>query len=152
MKSQYPLLLISELINNLQHAQYFTKLDVQWGYNNRADHSTGGEDNSKIMLLQPELFAIQAMEGLAVEGAEVDILWDIWQGNQDGQQEELIAQAAWVLKFGCTTSAKSVCADEWALQNGILTFWDHIHVPNVLELCQRIVEQHHDSQIARHSG
>ncbi|SJL08165.1 uncharacterized protein ARMOST_11528 [Armillaria ostoyae] len=34
IKNQYPLPLISELINKLQGAKYFTKLDVRWGYNN----------------------------------------------------------------------------------------------------------------------
>ncbi|KAG5718299.1 hypothetical protein E4T56_gene10856 [Termitomyces sp. T112] len=74
--------------------QSMGKLDA---LSRRADHGTGGEDNSNIVLLCPNLFAIQAMEGLAIKGAEVDILWDIWQGNQDDQQEELVAQAAQVL-------------------------------------------------------
>ncbi|KAG5734833.1 hypothetical protein E4T56_gene635 [Termitomyces sp. T112] len=34
VKNCYPLPLISKLINSLQDAQYFTKLDVQWSYNN----------------------------------------------------------------------------------------------------------------------
>jgi hypothetical protein len=34
IKNKYPLPLISELINTLQNARYFTKLDVCWGYNN----------------------------------------------------------------------------------------------------------------------
>ena len=34
MKNKYPLPLISKLINKLQGAQYFTKLDVRWGFNN----------------------------------------------------------------------------------------------------------------------
>jgi hypothetical protein len=34
IKNQYPLPLISEVVNQLQEAKYFTKLDVQWGYNN----------------------------------------------------------------------------------------------------------------------
>ena len=34
IKNKYPLLLISELINKLQGAWYFTKLDVCWGFNN----------------------------------------------------------------------------------------------------------------------
>src|SRR5204862_3642807 len=33
-KNRYPLPLISDLIDALQNAKYFTKLDVQWGYNN----------------------------------------------------------------------------------------------------------------------
>jgi hypothetical protein len=34
VKNTYPLPLISELINQLKGAKYFTKLDVHWGYNN----------------------------------------------------------------------------------------------------------------------
>ena len=34
MKNKYPLYLISKLINKLQGAKYFTKLDVCWGFNN----------------------------------------------------------------------------------------------------------------------
>ena len=34
MKNKYPLPLISELIEKLQEARYFTKLDVRWGFNN----------------------------------------------------------------------------------------------------------------------
>ena len=34
VKNKYPLLLISELVSQLRRAKYFTKLDVQWGFNN----------------------------------------------------------------------------------------------------------------------
>ncbi len=34
IKNRYPLPLISELIDKLRGAKYFTKLDVRWGYNN----------------------------------------------------------------------------------------------------------------------
>ena len=34
VKNKYPLPLISELINKLQGAKYFTKLNVCWGFNN----------------------------------------------------------------------------------------------------------------------
>ena len=34
VKNKYLLPLISELINKLQGAKYFTKLDVCWGFNN----------------------------------------------------------------------------------------------------------------------
>ena len=34
VKNKYPLPLISELIEKLQGAKYFTKLDIRWGFNN----------------------------------------------------------------------------------------------------------------------
>ena len=34
IKNSYPLPLISDLVNKLSKAKYFTKLDVRWGYNN----------------------------------------------------------------------------------------------------------------------
>ena len=44
----------------------------------RLDHRSGALDNSDMILLQPELFTIQALEGLTSEGEERDILQDIW--------------------------------------------------------------------------
>ena len=34
VKNAYPLPLISTLINKLKGAKYFSKMDIQWGYNN----------------------------------------------------------------------------------------------------------------------
>ena len=34
IKNSYPLPLVSDLVDQLKGAKYFTKLDVQWGYNN----------------------------------------------------------------------------------------------------------------------
>ena len=34
IKNKYPLPLIQELIDKVRGAQYFSKLDIQWGYNN----------------------------------------------------------------------------------------------------------------------
>ena len=34
IKNRYPLPLIQELVDKLRGAQYFTKLDIRWGYNN----------------------------------------------------------------------------------------------------------------------
>jgi len=40
----------------------------------RADHGTGADDNSNIVLLRPKLFTVHAIEGLQFAGPEQDIL------------------------------------------------------------------------------
>jgi len=47
-----------------------------------------------MVLLQPELFAIWTLNGVQLEGPERDILREIHQGNQKGNQEEPVAKAA----------------------------------------------------------
>jgi len=42
---------------------------------------TSEGDNSDITLLTPKFFAVRALEGLEVAGAEVDILRDIRAGS-----------------------------------------------------------------------
>ena len=66
----------------------------------QADHRTGAGDNDNIVLLRPELFAIWALEGLAIQGEEVSILADIWKGNQEGLHEDVVAKAAATLQTG----------------------------------------------------
>ena len=34
VKNRYPLPLVSDLMDKLKGARYFTKLDIRWGYNN----------------------------------------------------------------------------------------------------------------------
>ena len=60
----------------------------------RPDHSKGASNNEDMVLLQPELIAVQALEELYLEGPERDMLREIRQGNQRGEQEEPIAKAA----------------------------------------------------------
>ena len=43
----------------------------------QADHRTGVGDNDNIVLLKPELFAIRALEGMAIQGDEANILKEI---------------------------------------------------------------------------
>jgi len=59
----------------------------------RSDHSKGASDNENVILLRPELIAVRALEGLHLEGPERDMLREICQGNQKGNQEEPIAKA-----------------------------------------------------------
>ena len=65
-----------------------------------ADYRTRAGDNDNIVLLRPELFAIQALEGLAIQGKEVSILADIWKGNQEGLHEDVVTKALATLKVG----------------------------------------------------
>ena len=60
----------------------------------RPDHGKRASDNEDVVFLRPELVAIQALEGVQMEGQEKDILREICQGNQRGDQEELVAKAA----------------------------------------------------------
>jgi len=47
-----------------------------------------------MVLLQLELLAIQALKGVQLEGLERDILREIRQENQKGDQKEPVAKAA----------------------------------------------------------
>ncbi|ESK83866.1 mary1-like reverse transcriptase, partial [Moniliophthora roreri MCA 2997] len=60
----------------------------------RADHGKGEHDNEDIVLLDPKLFHICALEAVKVEGEERDILCDICSGMNSGALEEPIAKAA----------------------------------------------------------
>jgi hypothetical protein len=59
----------------------------------RADHRTGMDYNSNIMLLTLKLFVVHMLEGLEFASPELDILCDICKGIKD-PVEELIAKAA----------------------------------------------------------
>jgi len=48
----------------------------------RPDHSKGASNNEDVVLLRPELLAVQALKGVQLEGLEKDILREIRQGNQ----------------------------------------------------------------------
>ena len=59
----------------------------------RLDYSNGASNNKDVVLLQPELIAVRALEGLHLEGLEWDMLREIRQENQKGNQEKPIAKA-----------------------------------------------------------
>ena len=54
MKNTYPLPRITELLNKLKGAKYFTKLDVRWGYNNV--HIKDGDQWKAAFKTNPGLF------------------------------------------------------------------------------------------------
>jgi len=75
----------------------------------RLDHSKRASDNKDVILLQLELLAIQALEEVQLEGPEKDILKEIHQGNQKGDQEEPVAKTARELQ---QASSKIICSTE----------------------------------------
>ena len=101
-----------------------------------SNHGTGSEDNNNMVLLTPNFFAIQALEGLEAAGEEQGILKDMQKGTQDGEKEEPEAQAERELQGSSARSVKSV---EWSLSNGLLYFQDKIYVPDTSDLHRQIV-------------
>jgi len=47
----------------------------------RLDYGKGASNNKDVVLLRPELLAVQALEGVQLEGPERNILREICQGN-----------------------------------------------------------------------
>jgi len=93
--------------------------------------------------------AIQALEGVQLEGPEKDILREIRQGNQKGNQEEPVAKAARELQ---QASSKTVCSAEWSEDKGLLQFRGKIYVLRNLDLWRRVVSLCHDTKVAGHPG
>jgi len=92
----------------------------------RPDHSKRASNNEDVVLLQPELLAIRALEEVQLEGLKRDILREIRQGNQKGDQKELVAKAARELR---QASSKMVRSTEWSEDEGLLHFRGKIYVP-----------------------
>jgi len=69
----------------------------------RADHRTGSNDNSNIVLLPLKLFVAQALEGLEFAGPKLDILQDIHKGVKQ-PEEEPVARAVRQLQHLSTPS------------------------------------------------
>jgi hypothetical protein len=115
----------------------------------RADHGNGSKDNEDVVLLDPGLFAIRAVEGLVVEGEEKDIMKQIRQRSREGRYEDKVTKAIKELKGGRGGTFRTA---EWREENGLLFFRDRIYVPRDPELRRHIVEQHHDSRLTGHPG
>jgi len=83
----------------------------------RADHRNRASDNENIVLLQPEFFAVCALERVELTGIEQKILSNICKGNRNGDQEKPIAKAARELQ--CSTNG-TVHSLEWSNIDGLL--------------------------------
>jgi len=113
----------------------------------RPDHGKGASDNKDVVLLRPELIAVWALEGLHLEGLERDMLREIRQGNQKGEQEEPVAKAARELR---QTPSKMVRSVEWSEEDRVLQFRGKIYVPRNLDLQRWVVSLCHDTKITGH--
>jgi len=58
----------------------------------RLDYRIGTQDNKGIVLLCSEMFAVQALEGIELEGKEWNIISDICKGNQREEQEKPVTR------------------------------------------------------------
>ena len=74
----------------------------------RLDHDNGTSNNEDVILLWLELLAIWALKGVQLEGLEKDILREIHQGNQKGDQEEPVAKTARKLQQASSKTVRSV--------------------------------------------
>jgi len=102
-----------------------------------------------MVLLRPELLTIQALEGVQLEGQEKDILREIRQGNQKGDQEEPVAKAVRELQQALSKTVRSM---EWSEKEGVLQFRGKIYVPRSSDLCRRVVSLYHDTKVAGYPG
>ena len=115
----------------------------------RPNYGDGSGDNSDVVLLKPELFAIHVLEGITVEEESWNILKEIRVHNRGKRWEDSVLVSVQGLK---DSKANSVQSAEWKLQDGLLFYRDRIYVPNDADLQRRIVMQHHDSMVAGHAG
>jgi hypothetical protein len=116
----------------------------------QADHGFGKGDNNNLTLLAPELFQIHVLAGARLEGEERNILQEVRRSLKDDVQEESVVKAARELRKD--KSRGTVKSAEWSKSDGLLMFHGKIYVPNDRELRRCIIEQHHDTCIARHAG
>jgi Integrase zinc binding domain len=113
------------------------------------DHGSGLDDNSDLVLLQPELFDVCALEGLTLVGEERGILRELRKAFGEASLEDKVSGAVRKLR---ESGGRSLVSAEWAETEGVLTFCGKVYVPDVCDLRQQVVAQDHDSRVAGHPG
>ena len=85
----------------------------------RSDHGSSAGDNENMTLLRPELFTIQALEGVTAVGEERDILRDIRGHLQTSCPEDTVAKVVAELRKGHDCPVRSA---KWTKREGLLHF------------------------------
>jgi len=111
------------------------------------DHGNRAFDNKDVVFLQPELKAVRALERLHLERPEQDMLREICQENQKGDQEEPVAKAARELQ---QILSKMVRSAEWSEDDRLLWFRGKIYIPQNSDLRRQIVSLCHNTKVARY--
>jgi hypothetical protein len=78
------------------------------------------------VLLNADLFAVCAMEAVAVEGEEREVLRDIHAKVKEGCMDDSVALMVKGLK---DSKSRMVKGAEWNLREGLVYFRDRIYVP-----------------------
>lgn len=114
----------------------------------RPDHGKGENDNDNIVLLKPSYFKIQALKQghVLLTGEEAGLLKDIRQAKD---LDEQVVKAVEEMK---KSSNKKLEGQEWSEEQGLILFRGKVYVPKDMKLRRKIVELHHDSQVAGHPG
>lgn len=103
------------------------------------NHVPEGQDNVELTLLKPEWFArIASIRGhVEVQGVGDKLLLEI---KKDTTKEESVLKA-----LGRRDP-------RWSKEADLLMYKGLVYVPPTLELRRKVMQQHHDSQLAGHPG
>jgi hypothetical protein len=101
-----------------------------------------------VTLLKPSYFRIRALEQghVLVNGSEAALLKEI---RDCKDLDESVVKAVEELQ---KTNTRRIDGAEWAEEQGLILFRGKVYVPKNMELRRKLVEIHHDKQIAGHPG
>src|SRR3979490_597235 len=110
----------------------------------RVDHKRAEEDNQNQMLIQPDMFRVDATGAQLING-EADKCLD--RGRDYTDQDEKVVKA--LKELGTSGNLRG---EEWAEENGLILHRGKVYVPLDSKLRYDIVKAHHDASFTGHPG